>query len=209
VVAKNRFDKVRRAGVPVGSPIKHVIYVIKENRTYDQVLGDLPQGDGDTSLVYFGRAVTPNHHALAERFGLFDNFRVNAEVSGQGHNWSTAAYASDYLEINMIRNASILGVAREVAAVTGKPLRQPVTELNAKGPAIEGKAFIEIRDPELNPRFVAGLIQGVTIGESPYWVQRRLRLAGMRPISNIVDATNYVMLEIGEPLHAFDYDRLV
>jgi len=79
-------------------PFTHVIYVIKENRTYDQVLGDLPGADGDSSLVFFPRAVTPNHHALAERFGVFDRFFVNAEVSGQGHNWSTAAYSPDYVE---------------------------------------------------------------------------------------------------------------
>ncbi len=84
-----------RASYP---PFTHVIYVIKENRTYDQVFGDLAAGDGDTSLVYFPRAVTPNHHALAERFGLFDRFFVNAEVSGDGHVWSTAAYAPDYVE---------------------------------------------------------------------------------------------------------------
>jgi len=83
---------------PAYPPFKHVIYVIKENRTYDQVLGDLHAGDGDTSLVFFPRAVTPNHHALAERFGLFDRFFVNAEVSGDGHNWTTAAYAPDYVE---------------------------------------------------------------------------------------------------------------
>ncbi|HEX6716287.1 MAG TPA: bifunctional YncE family protein/alkaline phosphatase family protein, partial [Pyrinomonadaceae bacterium] len=70
-------------------PFKHVIYIIKENRTYDQVLGDLSQGDGDKSLVFFPRAVAPNHHALAERFGLFDRFFCNAEVSSQGHVWST------------------------------------------------------------------------------------------------------------------------
>ena len=79
-------------------PFTHVMYVIRENRTYDQVLGDLPQGDGDTSLVLFGRDVTPNAHALAERFGIFDRFFVNAEVSADGHNWSTAAYASDYTQ---------------------------------------------------------------------------------------------------------------
>ena len=84
-----------RAAYP---PFKHVIYVIKENRTYDQVFGDLQAGDGDTSLVFFPRAVAPNHHALAERFGLFDRFFVNAEVSGDGHNWTTAAYAPDYVE---------------------------------------------------------------------------------------------------------------
>ena len=79
-------------------PFEHVIYVIKENRTYDQVFGDLTQADGDSSLVFFPRAVSPNHHALAERFGIFDRFFVNAEVSPDGHNWSTAAFATDYSE---------------------------------------------------------------------------------------------------------------
>ncbi|NLG96192.1 MAG: phenylalanine--tRNA ligase subunit beta [Chloroflexi bacterium] len=110
---------------------------------------------------------------------------------------------------NMIRNASMLGVARELAAVTGKQLRRPDAAYEAKGQPIEGMAAIQIEAPELNPRFVLGLITGVEPKESPYWVQRRLRLAGMRPINSIVDATNYVMLEIGEPLHAFDYDVLV
>jgi YVTN family beta-propeller protein len=79
-------------------PFEHVVYIIKENRTYDQVLGDLPKGDGDTSLVFFPRAVSPNHHALAERFGIFDRFFVNAEVSNDGHPWSTAGYVTDFLE---------------------------------------------------------------------------------------------------------------
>jgi DNA-binding beta-propeller fold protein YncE len=80
-------------------PFKHVIYIIKENRTYDQVLGDIKEGDGDARLVYFPEvAVTPNHHALARRFGLFDRFFVNAECSSQGHIWSTAAYVTDYGE---------------------------------------------------------------------------------------------------------------
>jgi YVTN family beta-propeller protein len=79
-------------------PFEHVIYIIKENRTYDQVLADLPQADGDTSLLFFGRAVTPNQHEMAERFGIFDRFFVNAEVSADGHNWSTAAYATDYTQ---------------------------------------------------------------------------------------------------------------
>jgi YVTN family beta-propeller protein len=86
---------IRRASYP---PIEHVVYIIKENRTYDQVFGDLHQGDGDSTLLFFPRAVSPNHHALAERFGLFDRFFVNAEVSNQGHPWSTAGYVTDYLE---------------------------------------------------------------------------------------------------------------
>lgn len=80
------------------SPIKYVFYIIKENRTYDQVLSDLPGGNGDTSLLLFGRKVTPNQHKLAEEFVLLDNFYVDGEVSADGHNWSTAANANDYLE---------------------------------------------------------------------------------------------------------------
>jgi YVTN family beta-propeller protein len=80
------------------SPIKHVFYIIKENRTYDQVLGDMPQGNGDTSLCIFGNKVTPNHHAIASEFVLLDNFYVDAEVSADGHNWSMAAYATDFIE---------------------------------------------------------------------------------------------------------------
>ncbi|OJX38242.1 MAG: phenylalanine--tRNA ligase subunit beta [Chloroflexi bacterium 44-23] len=109
---------------------------------------------------------------------------------------------------NMIRDASMVGVARELSAVTGKALRVPQRSVKSNGPNIAGKAAIEIRDPQLNPRFVLGLIEAVTPRESPYWVQRRLRMAGMRPINAIVDATNYVMLETGQPLHAFDYDVL-
>ncbi|MFA7407967.1 MAG: phenylalanine--tRNA ligase subunit beta, partial [Anaerolineaceae bacterium] len=110
---------------------------------------------------------------------------------------------------NMMRDASVWGVAREIAAALAKPLKKPDTSVEMSGPSIKGRAAIEIKDPELNPRFVLGLIEGVTIKPSPYWVRRRLNLAGMRPINCIVDATNYVMLELGEPLHAFDYDVLV
>ena len=78
------------------SPIKHVIYIIKENRTYDQVFGDLPRGNGDPSLVMFGRDVTPNHHKLAEQFVLLDNLYCNGHVSVDGHPWSTMAYNTDY-----------------------------------------------------------------------------------------------------------------
>lgn len=80
------------------SPIKYVFYIIKENRTYDQVFGDMPGGNGDSSLCLFPEKITPNQHALAREFGLLDNFYVDAEVSADGHNWSTAAYAPDYVE---------------------------------------------------------------------------------------------------------------
>ncbi len=110
---------------------------------------------------------------------------------------------------NMARCASVLGVARELAALTHRPLKKPEIRYQAEGSPIEGLVSIEISDPALNPRFVLGLIRNVQSKPSPYKIQRRLRLAGMRPINALVDATNYAMLELGEPLHAFDYDVLV
>ncbi len=104
VAAANGWTAARRASrYP---HFEHVIYVIKENRTYDQMLGVLTKADGDTGLVYFPRSVAPHHHALSERFGTFDRFFVNAEVSADGHNWTTAAYASDYVEKTVQPNYS-------------------------------------------------------------------------------------------------------
>lgn len=97
VAAANNWQRSR--ATRLYPPFKHVIYIIKENRTYDQVLGDIKEGDGEAGLVYFPDiTITPNHHALARRFGLFDRFFVNAEVSAQGHIWSTAAYVTDFGE---------------------------------------------------------------------------------------------------------------
>ena len=87
------------AAAPARSDVvKHVIYVIKENRTYDEVLGDDPRGNGDRSLAIFGRRITPNIHRLADEFVLLDDFEENGFVSADGHNWATAAYANDYVE---------------------------------------------------------------------------------------------------------------
>jgi YVTN family beta-propeller protein len=99
-----RDEKLEDAGIPANNPvrpngpIKHVIYIIKENRTYDQVLGDMKQGNGDVSLTLFGAAVTPNLHKIAGEFVLLDNFYENADVSADGHNWATAAIAPDYTQ---------------------------------------------------------------------------------------------------------------
>jgi len=109
---------------------------------------------------------------------------------------------------NMARNANVIGIARELAALTGRELKQPKIKYKTSGDPVEGLVSVEITNSELNPRFVAGLIRNVEIKPSPYHIQRRLKLAGQRPINNIVDATNYAMLELGEPLHAFDYDIL-
>jgi YVTN family beta-propeller protein len=104
------YNEKRRTAVPfegksavpsrVGdqSPIQHVIYIVKENRTYDQVFGDIKEGNGDPKLTLFGERVTPNHHALAREYVLLDNFYCDAEVSADGHNWSMGAYATDYVE---------------------------------------------------------------------------------------------------------------
>jgi len=120
-----------------------------------------------------------------------------------------AVFSIDILP-NNARNVNVLGVAREVAALTNQPLKRiDKKPFESSGDSIAKKVKIEIKNPELNPRFVLGLIRDVEIGPSPYIVQRRLRLAGIRPISNLVDATNYAMFEVGEPLHAFDYDVLL
>jgi DNA-binding beta-propeller fold protein YncE len=120
-----------------GSPIKHVIYIIKENRTYDQVLGDLskdgkPVGNGDASLAMYGAAVTPNQHELALQFGVLDNFYDSAEVSGDGHVWSNAAIGTDYLEDTWQQNYR--GRQRtydyEGMVADGYPLLQHIPDVN-------------------------------------------------------------------------------
>ena len=103
---------------------------------------------------------------------------------------------------------SVLGIAREVGALTGRKVREPALDYTEAGEPVERLARVEIRDPDLCPRYIATVVTGVTIGPSPRWMQDRLNAAGMRPINNIVDVTNYVMLEYGQPLHAFDLDTL-
>ncbi|ACL25334.1 phenylalanine--tRNA ligase subunit beta [Chloroflexus aggregans] len=109
---------------------------------------------------------------------------------------------------NFARCLSIVGIAREVAALTGAPLKLPDPQVVAEGPSIIGRAKVTVHEPDLCPRFMVGLAEGVKIGPSPFWMQRRLINAGMRPINNIVDISNYVMLEWGQPTHAFDADRV-
>ncbi len=103
---------------------------------------------------------------------------------------------------------SVLGVAREVSALTGAPLTPPEVSAPRPGPGIDGRASVEIAAPDLCRRFTLALIEGVEIASSPQWMQERLTAAGMRPINNLVDITNYVMLELGQPVHAFDYDTV-
>lgn len=103
---------------------------------------------------------------------------------------------------------SVIGIAREISALTGNPLRLPtIEEKNAADP-VSSLVQVEVKDPELCPRYVAKIVRGVKVGPSPAWLQNRLEQVGIRSISNVVDVTNFVMLEVGQPLHAFDYHLL-
>lgn len=117
------------------NPIKHVIYIIKENRTYDQLFGDINGANGDPSLVMYGEDITPNHHALARQFGVLDNFYDSGEVSGNGHVWSTAAITSDYTE--RIWPIAYRGNERtydfEGNVSNGIPLMQGISDVNEPG----------------------------------------------------------------------------
>ncbi|MEW5768446.1 MAG: phenylalanine--tRNA ligase subunit beta [bacterium] len=103
---------------------------------------------------------------------------------------------------------SMIGIAREVAAATGKKLQLPTLFLPSAREDLTSLIKIDLREPTLCRRYTARLIKGIKVGPSPVWMQEKLRLAGLRPINNIVDVTNFVLMEFGQPLHAFDYDKL-
>jgi DNA-binding beta-propeller fold protein YncE len=117
------------------NPIKHVLYIIRENRTYDQIFGDMPVGDNDKSLVMYGADVTPNAHALAAQFGLLDNFYDSGEVSGDGHVWSNAAISSDYTEhtIQLSYRGKERSYDYEGTVAGERPLDQGIPDINEPG----------------------------------------------------------------------------
>ncbi len=130
-----------------------------------------------------------------------------------GTSLMSAAVFSDYVfDINITPNrpdcACVLGVAREVATLTNKNLKRPDIKIREMGPDIKGLTSVAIEDHAACPRYAAGVIQNVTFVPSPFWMRYRLFMCGMRSINILVDVTNYVMMEMGQPLHAFDYDRL-
>lgn len=155
---------------------------------------------------------------LAEdEMGLTDDHTGVMELPSHlepGQPVDTALSLADWaLEIGLTPNrpdcTSVIGVAREVAARTGKTLRKPgLGGLEASEPGLQEHASVIIEDEEGCPRYTAGLVWGVKIGPSPFWMRYRLYASGVRSISNVVDVTNYVMLEVGQPLHAFDYHRV-
>ena len=109
---------------------------------------------------------------------------------------------------NRLDCLSVLGVAHEVAALTGKTVKEPETNYKEAGAPITEQIYISVESPELCRRYTASLLQGVKIGPSPQWLRDRLTRAGLRPINNVVDVTNFVMLEYNQPLHSFDYDLI-
>ncbi len=169
-----------------------------------------------------GMACSERELGISEEHGGIIILPVNAPVGMPLADYMGDAVLEMDLTPNLARNLNIIGVAREVAALYGRPLKRPQPELapsvagivrpeempRPQGPA-DPFVHIVIEDPDLCPRYTAILIRDVAIEPSPGWVKDRLRKAGVRPISNIVDATNYVMLEWGQPTHAFDYDLLV
>ncbi|HBI14179.1 MAG TPA: phenylalanine--tRNA ligase subunit beta [Desulfobulbaceae bacterium] len=153
----------------------------------------------------------------AKELGLSEEHRGILEISGDidsGVDLVQALGLDDVMiEIDLTPNrpdcASVLGIAREVAGFAGRKLRPPVSREELPALAQSHPEFsVEIREADLCPRYAARKLSGVTIAPSPKWLQQRLQAVGMRPINNIVDITNYVMLELGQPLHAFDFARL-
>ena len=133
-------------------------------------------------------------------------------LTGLNHE-STADQGGDLaidLEVTSNRSDCLghLGVAREIGVLFDKPLRIPPARPEASGPAVETRTAIAVEAADLCPRFTARVISGIRVGESPWWLRKRLETIGVRPISNVVDVTNYVMFECGQPLHAYDLDRL-
>ncbi|MEO8461666.1 MAG: YtpR family tRNA-binding protein, partial [Chloroflexota bacterium] len=120
----------------------------------------------------------------------------------------TDLYGDTVLDIDVKPNRgdalSILGLAREISAITGAPIRMPTIQVTEHGAPVHDHLTVDVRDDVLCTRFVGRWVEGVRVGPSPDWVQMRLLAAGVRPISNVVDASNYVMLELGKPIHTFD-----
>jgi len=163
------------------------------------------------------RGVLSEGMLLAEdELGLSEDHSVIMELPEDlplGRDLAEALGLSDVvLEVAVTPNRpdclSILGLAREVAALLGRPLRLPPVEVPETGEPIEAVAKVTILDPVHCPRYAARLVEEVTVKPSPFWLRRRLALSGLRAINNLVDVTNYVLLEQGQPLHAFDFDRL-
>ncbi|MDZ7637223.1 MAG: beta-propeller fold lactonase family protein [Bryobacterales bacterium] len=163
------------------SPIKHVIYIIKENRTYDQVLGDIPKGNGDPRITIFGKQVTPNHHKIAEDYVLFDNLYCDGEVSVDGHAWSNAAYATDFNEKWWPSNYG--GHTRSLPAMAFQPASGYLwDQALRKGLTYRSYGEFTIRPSEANGVVEAAPGFGSLVGH----VAPKFKLAGNRDTDNAI-----------------------
>jgi phenylalanyl-tRNA synthetase beta chain len=161
------------------------------------------------------RGVASNGMVCSEReLGVSDYHEdIMVLAAGAPVGMSLAEFMGDViLDLDITPNRpdclSVIGIAREVAALTGQEVRQPDIGYDETGAPIDRQIAVEIIAPDLCPRYSASLITGVKIAPSPLWLQQRVLAGGMRPINNVVDITNFVMLEYGEPLHAFDYNQI-
>lgn len=150
-----------------------------------------------------------------KELGISDDHSGIMELSGDyapGVSLSEAFPPQEVIELEITPDRgdclSMLGVAREVACAYGKPLRDTVRRPQESGDSVDKHISVRIDDPQRCPRYMGRLIRNVTLAESPAWLKDRLRSAGLRPINNIVDVTNYILLHFGQPMHAFDYDRI-
>jgi phenylalanyl-tRNA synthetase beta chain len=144
----------------------------------------------------------PNELSVRDLAYILTNVGLEVEAIAEG---SATAVFDIKVTPNRGDCLSVLGVARELGMALRKPVQDRMPSITESGPTADSLVKITLDDPELCPRYSARLVRGVKIGPSPEWARRRLELCGLRPINNVVDATNLVMLELGQPLHAFDY----
>jgi phenylalanyl-tRNA synthetase beta chain len=193
--APNVAAGVRAAFAPPGAALpgrpKVKIATVRGERSAGMLCSEKEMGIGDDSVgILLLPADAPLGGDLVTYLGL-DDVILEVEVTP-----------------NRPDCLSVVGVAREVAALTGAPFRFPAVAVKEGETDIATLAQVEVEDPDLCPRYAARLITGLTVAPSPPWLAQRLRLVGLRPINNLVDVTNYVLWELGHPLHAFDYDTL-
>jgi len=217
-------DRLRLATVVVGPVERHRVVCGAPNLSLGQRVAFATVGarvrDSQTGKLAvvkpaFIRGVESAGMVLSEReLGLSDEHEGILELPPEAEvGRPLAAVLGDVIfELSVTPNRpdwlSVLGIAREVAALTGETVREPSLTYEAAAAPVKGRARVDIAAPDLCRRYVATVVRDVRLGPSPRWMQDRLIALGQRPINNVVDVTNYVMLELGQPLHAFDYDHL-
>lgn len=176
--------------------------------TGQQVTGRSFRGERSEGLLCSGLELGTNEWGFGDDQGVLV---LDPQVSPGARLDEVLGLNDEILDLDLTPNRgdclAIINIAREVSALTGAELYLPQIEVKEKSERTEDLIQVEIRDPSLCRRYAARIVRNVKIAPSPEWLQYRLRAAGVRPINNIVDVTNYVMLEMGQPLHAFDYDR--